>query len=347
MKIGIMTAWNTNSGVAMHAEPIGKALKKMGHKLTVFTFDKTDYHGEGITAKDESFVIRCFGTRTGTQAFDPRPFLEVDYDILLIEDLGMLPVDKLANVVPVIRRSAKVIHVVHENKLCAHSWFYRINWDKVVYFDRRQEFLKKIYNEDAIHIPFPCYPRRRVSKAAARKRLKLPLKKKIIYCFGLRGYHSYYRDLPPKLKRNSILLHVVQKHYQMLEELTPTDWRIVRKMDSLSTKDFDDYLFAADAVIFHKFQSRFHAVVSSTVYEALGTGCPIFVPSQSDFFHDWKREVVHYRDITALNKKLVDMLGSEKKRKELEEQADKFVGIHSPENIAGRYIELFEELLKE
>ena len=98
----------------------------------------------------------------------------------------------------------------------------------------------------------------------------------------------------------------------MLEEVTPTDWRLVRKTNCLTTQDFDDYLFAADAAIMHKFTSRFHAVVSSTVYQALGAGCPIFVPSQSDFFHDWTNELVHYRDITALNKQLVDIVGSQK-----------------------------------
>ena len=90
MKIGIMAAWNTNSGVAMHAEPIGKALRDMGHKVTVFTFHRNDYHGEGITAKDENYVIRCFGTRNGTNALDPRPFIQKDFDILLVEDMGML-----------------------------------------------------------------------------------------------------------------------------------------------------------------------------------------------------------------------------------------------------------------
>ncbi|MFH1552664.1 MAG: glycosyltransferase [Candidatus Omnitrophota bacterium] len=344
MKIGIMAAWNTNSGVAMHAEPIGKAFREMGHKITVFTFHKNDYHGEGITAKDESYVKRCFGTRTGTEALDPRPFMETNFDILLVEDLGMLPADKLANIIPLIKRKAKVLHVVHENKICDHSWFYKIDWDKVVYFDHRQDFLKKIY-PDAEHIPFPCYKLRRGNKMAARKRLGLPLDRKIIYAFGLRGYHSYYRDLPPKLKRKAILLHVVPKDYQMLEALSPTDWRMVRKCNGLATKEFDDYLFASDAAIFHKFQSRFHAVISSTVYQALGTGCPIFVPAQSDFFHDWKDEIVHYRDITALNKKLIDLLGSEKKRKRLMEKADKFVETHSPKRIARQYINLFERMM--
>ncbi len=346
MKIGIMAAWNTNSGVAMHAEPIGKALREMGHKLTVFSFLKTDYHGEGVTAKDESFVHRCFGTRTGTEVLDAVPFMKADIDIFMVEDLGMLPVDKLANIMPIMRKKAKTIHVVHENRLCDHSWFYKIEWDKVVYFDRRQDFLNKLY-PTAEHIPFPCYKKRRGDKIAARKRLKLPLNKNIIYSFGLRGYHSYYRDLPPKLRKNSVLLHVVPKEYQMLEELSPTDWRMVRKTDALSTKDFDDYLFAADAVLMHKFQSRFHAVISSTVYQAMGTGCPIFVPSQSDFFHDWPEEVIHYRDITALNKQLIELLGNKKKRDRLETKADSFVASHSPKAIAERYVDLFKRILDE
>jgi glycosyltransferase involved in cell wall biosynthesis len=344
MKIAIMAAWNTTSGVAMHAEPLGKALKKMGHQLKVFSFLKTDYHGEGITAKDEAFVKRCFGTRKNTNSLDSRPFLESDYDILLVEDIGVLPADKLANIFPAIKKKAKVMHAVHENRMTRHSWFYQFNWDKVVYFDHRQSFLKKIYPE-AEYIPFPCFPSRRGSKIAARKRLELPLRKRIIYSFGHRGYHSYYRDLPPKLKRNTILLHVVPKGYQMLEELHPTDWMMVRPQKVITTKQFDDYLFASDAVILHKFQSRGHAVVSSTVYQALGAGCPIFVPSQSDFFHDWKNEVVHYRDITALNKKLIDLLGDQKKKKRVIDTAEKFVEAHSPERVARAFVDIFERVL--
>jgi glycosyltransferase involved in cell wall biosynthesis len=346
MKIGIMAAWNTNSGVAMHAEPIGRAFRDMGHRITVFTFSKHDYHGEGITARDESYVKRCFGTRTGTNVLDPRPFMETELDVLLVEDLGMLPVEKLANILPVLKRRAKIVHVVHENRMCDHSWFYKIDWDKVVYFDHRQDFLQEIY-PSAEYIPFPARRARKGNKRAARKRLKLPMDKRIIYSFGLRGYHSYYRDLPPKLKRRAILLHVVPADYQMLEELTPTDWRIVRKSNVLTTKEFDDYLFASDAAIFHKFQSRFHAVISSTVYQAMGAGCPIFVPQQSDFFHDWTNEVVHYRDITALNKKLIDLLGSTKKQQQLGENAGRFVEAHSPQRIAKKYIDLFERLLRE
>lgn len=346
MKIGVMAAWNTTSGVAMHAEPIVKELIKMGHKVTVFTFNKDDYHGEAITAKDERFVIRCFGTRTHTNTLDPRPFLLTDMDVLMVEDLGMLPVDKLANILPAIKSKAKVIHAVHENRICEHSWFYKLAWDKVVYFDDRQKFLKKIY-PCAEYIPFPCSPIRKGNKNAARKRLGLPLKKNIIYSFAHRGYHSYYRDLPPSLKKNSVLLHVIESGYQMLEEMTPENWRIIRKCDGLSTRDFDDYLFASDAVILHKFQSREHAVVSSTVFQAMGTGCPIFVPSQSDFFHTWKHEVTHYRDITALNQKLAALLNDPKKKERVNKYAEKFVKENSPDIIAKKFVDIFDKVLSE
>ncbi len=346
MKIGIMAAWNTTSGVAMHAEPVGKALREMGHKVHIFSFYKNDYHGEGITAKDEKYVTRCFGTRTNTNKLDARPFFERDYDILLVEDIGMLPVDKLANIFPALKKKAKLVHAVHENCICGHSWFYQFDWDKIVYFDHRQDFLKRIY-PNAEFIPFPCFKSRSGSKIAARKRLDLPLRKNIIYAFGHRGYHSYYRDLPPKLKRNTILLHVVPKGYQMLEELHPTDWMMVRRQKVITTQQFDDYLFASDAAIFHKFQSRGHAVVSSTVYQALGASCPIFVPKQSDFFHDWKNEVAHYRDITGLNKQLIELLKDKdgKKGTRLIEAADKFVEAHSPDRIAREFVRMFEELL--
>ena len=344
MKIGIMAAWNTTSGVAMHAEPLGKALRDMGHKVHVFSFLKTDYHGEGITAKDEKYVTRCFGTRVNTDSLDSRPLLEGDYDVLLIEDIAMLPVDKLSNIFPVLKRKAKLVHVVHENRMTRHSWFYQHEWDAVAYFDHRQSFLKKAY-PNAEYIPFPCFPRRRGNKLEARKRLGLPLKKKIIYSFGHRGYHSYYRDLPPKLKRKSVLLHVVPKGYQMLEELHPTDWMLVRPHKVITTQLFDDYLFASDAMILHKFTSRGHAVVSSTVYQALGAGCPIFVPKLSDFFHNWDREVAHYKDISHLNKLLTETLSDDKKRQRIIEKADDFVEENSPERIAEKFIKLFERIL--
>lgn len=345
MKIGMMSAWNTDSGVAVHAEPIGRAWVTMGHKLTVFTFIRDDFHGEGFTGNDEDYVIRCFGTQEHTNFLDPRPILTTDFDIFVVQDLRMLPVEKLAKVFGLIKQRAKTVHIVHENKLPEEAWFYQFDWDRVIYFDQRQEFLKEVY-PDAELIPFPCFKIRKEDKNEARKRLGLPLDKKIVYSFGQRGYYSYLRNLPEEIKDKAVLLHVVSKEYQMLEEKSSPAWMIIRKEYVLSRERFNDYLFASDAAIFHKFQSRYQAVVSSTVFQALGCGCPIFVPQQSDFFHPLQNEVIPYGDIEGLNEKLLELFGDEGAYKRIEDAAEAFVLMNSPEKIAKRYIGLFTEVLR-
>ena len=74
---------------------------------------------------------------------------------------------------------------------------------------------------------------------------------------------------------------------------------------------------------------------------------PIFVPRQSDFFHAVKKEVVHYSDITALNKRLIEILSDKKKKDQLVQRAEKFVERFSPEVIAREFIDLFEKVLSE
>lgn len=345
MKIGMMCAWNTDSGVAVHAEPIGKAWIKMGHKLAVFSFVKSDFHGEGFTGEDEDYVIRCFGTQDQTNYLDPLPILTTDFDIFVVQDLRMLPVEKLAKVFGLIKQRARTIHIVHENKLPDEAWFYQFDWDKVIYFDQRQQFLKEIYPDSEL-VPFPCFKIRKEDKLEARRRLKLPLDKKIIYSFSQRDYHSYLRNLPEEIKDKAVLLHVVSKEHQMLEEESSPDWMIIRREDVLSHERFNDYLFASDAAVFHKFQSRYNAVVSSTVFQALGCGCPILVPRQSDFFHPLQNEVLRYGDIEELNKKLLELLEDEEASKTVKDVAEGFVLMNSPEKIAERYIGLFTEVLR-
>jgi len=342
MKIGMMSAWNTDSGVAVHAEPVGKEWLKMGHELTVFTFKKDDFHGEGFTAEDEDYVIRCFGTRR-TNLLDPRPILTRNFDVFVVQDIGMLPIDSLANIFSLISKRSKTVHIVHENRLPEESWFYRFDWDGVVYFCHRQDFLKSVYPE-AKMIHFPCFPIRRKDKLEVKKRLELPLEKRIIYQFCQREYRPFLRELPEELKEKAVLLIVLPQEYELLEEESPPPWMIVRKEEVLSHERFDDYLFASDAVIFHKFQSRYRAVVSSTAFQAIGIGCPILVPAQSDFFFPFKEEVIHYTDTEDLKQILVDLIENEEKRKTLQAKVERFVEENSPIKIATEFIKFFQSL---
>jgi glycosyltransferase involved in cell wall biosynthesis len=318
----------------------------MDHKVTVFSFVKDDFAPEHFTSKDERFVIRCFGVRR-KKFIDPRPILSTDFDIFVVQNLRMLPVEALYRIFPLIRQRSRTVHVVHESELPGEPWFYQFLWDRVVYFDRRQDFLKDIY-PNAEFIPFPCSPPRQGDRSGSRKKLRLPLGKKIIFVFCQREYQPYLRDLKEELKRHAVLLLVVPPVYEMLEKEAPPPWMIVREEDALSQRRFDDYLFASDAAIFHKFQSRYHRVVSSVIFQVIGAGCPIFVPKQSDFFHPLQDEVVYYKDIEGLNKGLSELLlHNEEKRKRLTDAAKVFAAMNSAEKIAQIYIESFTNVLKE
>lgn len=343
MHIAMMTAWNTDSGVAVHAEPLGKAWLEMGHDLTIFSHIRDDYHGEGFTGKDEDCVIRCFGTQQ-TNTLDPRPILTADFDVFVVQDLRMLPVESLARIFPLIKSRARTVHVVHENRLPEEPWFYQFTWDGVVYFDERQDFLINVYPHAKL-IPFPCFPIRKGDQVEARRKLDLPVDRKIIYTFCHRGYEPFLRDLPEELKDQAVLLFVVPPNYQMVERGRVPPWMIIREEKVLSEDRFDDYLFASDAAIFHKFQSLYLGVVSSTAFQALGAGCPILVPSLSDYFKPLENEVFHYHDVGNLNEQLIGLLvRNGEKRKAVLDQAEGFCTMNSPQIIAKRFIDFFVEL---
>lgn len=339
-KIGMMTAWNTDSGVAVHAEPLAKAWIEMGHKVKVFSFKKDDFHGDGFTGEDEGYVVRCLGT-SRTNFLDPVPILSSDLDVLVVQDLRMLPVENLAKISYLIKSKVKkTVHIVHENSLPREPWFYQFDWDEVVYFDERQKFLKDIYPK-AEFIPFPCFPNRREDKVEARKKLSLPLDRKIIYSFCQRGYELYLRNLPEELKEKVILLIVIPKGYEMLEKDNVPPWMIIREEEVLSKEKFDSYLFASDMAILHKFQSRYYAVVSSTVFQALGAGCPVLIPGASSFFYPLKDEVIRYGDAEELSKIVNELCTNGERVKLVVRKATKFVEDNSPKRIARKFIELF------
>lgn len=341
-----MSAWNTDSGVAIHAELVGREWIKQGHELTVFSFLKEDFHGNGITRGDENYVIRCFGTSLRTGHLDPRPILARDYDVFVVQDLRMLPVENLAKIFPALRRKAgAVIHVLHECELPSEPWFYQFDWDAVVYFDPRQSFISKVYKESC-YIPFPCAPLRKGSKQAARRRLGLPLDKNVILIFAQRGYAPYLPELPDEIRDKTLLLILAGKGGpEMVEDYSKSPNVEVRKEPVLSWEKLDEYAFASDAIVLHKFKSRGHAVVSSTIFQLLGTGRPFLIPRRSDFFHPLKNEVLKYSDYIELGNIVREVIAGSPKVEEALKAASLFVKNNSAEKIAAQYIEFFKRLL--
>lgn len=345
MKIAVMPSWNADTGAAVHSKSLVDAWRKKEHEVTVFSFLRSEFKEYEFTGKDERFVVRCLGTAK-KNLLDPRPILSSEFDLFLVENLRMFPVKELAKIFPLIAARSRTVHIFHENEMPKESWFYQFTWDKVVYFDKRQDFLTEVY-PDAEYIPFPCFPVRRGDKQESRKRLGLPPDKKIIFVFCQRGYQPYLRYLSEGLENKAILLFVTYPNSEMLEVESPPSWMIVREEGALSEDRFDDYLFASDAVIFHKFQSRYYRVASSVIFKAIGAGCPIFLPQQSEFFRPFKDEAVYYSNSEELNKKLLALFKDDKKARRVAEAAEVFARMNSADRIADVYIELFTRILKE
>ncbi len=345
MKIAMMTHWNDETGAAVHAKALVNAWREMGHKVTVFSFLRDDFREDRFTTgKDESYVIRCFGKNS----LDPRPMLTSEFDIFVVEDLRTLPLEQLAMIFPMIRNRARTVHIVHEDKLPEEARFYQLPWDKVVYFDERQEFLKDVY-PGADFIPFPCFPVRRGDKYESRERLNLPKDAKIIFTFCQRGYSPYLRYLCEELKykHKAVLLFVIPQGYEMLEKESAPPWMIVREEGALSVERFDEYLFASDVVIFHKYKNRYLRLVSATIFQAIGAGCPIFIPQQSEYFQPLKDEVIYYSDTEDLCKKVTAFCDDERIAKSVIEAEEVYTRVKSADKIAEIYIDVFTRVLKE
>ncbi|RKY02212.1 MAG: hypothetical protein DRP54_02265 [Spirochaetes bacterium] len=136
------------------------------------------------------------------------------------------------------------------------------------------------------------------------------------------------------------------KKMDILEKFSPDPDIILREEKVLTKEKFDLYFAACDAVVLHKFQSKYEAVVSSTAFQALGLGTPLFVPRHSDFFHPFTTEVVKYRDREELKNNLLELLNDQQKQKKIRDAALSFAEKYSGENIAYEYIKLFERLIE-
>lgn len=344
-----MGAWNTDSGASIHAEFIGREWVKAGHQLSVFSFYDYSFHGTVITTRDEDYVIRCFTTSKYPQVkFDPVPFLKEDYEVFVVEDLGMLPQDPLGKIFHWIKRKAKAVTVIHDGRLSEDPSFYQFDWDAVVGFDERYiEFLREGYPIEILHqIPYPCHPLRVGDKEAARRILNLPTEKKILFMFGpaarigvdtipwILRYGSGYPLLILVVSRDKEAITKARQHSRNVD--------IEVREETLTLSQLYDYLHACNALILNKPSSP-HVVVSSTIFQCLGSGCPI-IARDSNFIKTLQNEVLKFRDQKEFGECLVEVLEQRERYKSIVENAKKYVHKNSAEIVAQRFIDLFEDL---
>ncbi len=354
MKIAMMTRWNVPSGQSAHAEPVGRAWLEMGYDLKVLAPRGMEltllYQG------DEPYVRRCYmldvweARQLDDYFFDSRPFLEEDYEIFLVEDVEIMPMPELLEIFPHIKKKAKTILIVHEVGLPPDPNWYRFDWDAIVCFDERyKQFMAKAFPEEKIVIiPFPCHPPLYGDRMEARRLLKLPLEKKIVFSYGF-GIANTHVDLFPvmdRLLKASPVLLLLITHHEIVQLVTKPEFLLL-KNEVPATEKLYSYLHASDAYVYYVRQGERKTMgvgVSSSVAACLGAGQPILVPGWCNFFDLSGKEVIKYRDLHDLELKLRDVFEDTDEIRRSLAAAKEYVARNSAHEIAARFIDLFREL---
>jgi len=351
MKIAILSRWNTACGVSLHAELVGRELASKGHSLTVFAPKNIRPVG-----RDEEYVIRCCsdeGDHTET-FFHPQPFLDTDYEILIVERVEWVPLQPLKRCFPEIKKKAKTIYVVHERKPPTNPLFYEFGWDAIVCFDERyRSQWRERFDEDKIHIiPYPTGPLGKGDKQKARRELNLPLNKKIVLSYGWAPELHIFPILPSLRKLNQrfqfIYLVLADPKYIAANIQPLKDRRFVELRYELAPMErIYTFLHASDAYLLHKQREEIRqgeAVVPSSILMCMGALIPI-ITSDTEFVWFLDKEIMKYPNKDELCSRLINVFEGDKVVNETLRNAEEYVIKHSPEKIAGEFIELFERLL--
>ncbi|MGB2727540.1 MAG: hypothetical protein WBD09_03565 [Halobacteriota archaeon] len=355
MKIGMMSLWNAANGPSIHAEFIGREWIKRGHSLVLFSARKhPDFRP--TQQEDEDFVFRHFDVNeifptTKADSFNHTPLLEEDYEVFVAQNVERLPTKELLDVFPKIREKAITVLVVHEGFPPKDPLFYKFNWDAIVCFDQRyRDFLVRFFPKEIIHIiPYPCHPLKPGDKKEARRKLGLPLDDKIVFSFGF-SLEEIKEVLPALgvLKKEHLFKYlIIANPESKLEHRELRKWQ--EKYDfmdvgikALSLDALYDYLHACDVLLIPKESSKHRAVISSTVCQTLGSGCPILF-HDSNYVELHGNEIVKYRGLDDMKLKLADLFDG----KFDIEKTKSYLRENNASRVADRFIQLFEKVREE
>jgi len=275
--------------------------------------------------------------------------LNEKYDVFVAQNVERLPAEKLLEVFPRIQERAVTVLVVHEGKVPEDPLYCKFNWDAIVCFDQRyKDYLVKSFSADKIHIiPYPYHPLELGDKGKAREKLGLPRDEKIVFSFGFRpkdvvsvlpALKDVAKEYPLRYviianpESDVVELRKAKKKYDFIDlQVKPLP------LDTLYT-----YLHASDVLSIHRESSqKYKAVVSSSVCQVLGSGCPILF-HESNFVELNGEEIVKYQNFEDMKTKLIDIFGGKFDLNKVKA----FLKEHNAENIAKRFVLLFEELIK-
>ena len=309
--------------------------------------------------RDEDYVIRCCnvqGTSSRQWTFDPKPFLEKEYDIFIPQRIEWIPMEELMKIYPRIKARAKVIYVIHETKLPETPIFWNFEWDAVVSFDERYKRMwKQVYPEEKIHIiPYPCNSLRKSDRNKSRTELNLPLDKKIVFTCSWYPSTHILPLIPPLAELNKkypfIFLIVVAREYlddEMLQEIKRYDF-IEWRDDMPPPSKMDKYFYASDTYIFYKPRDEFNPgqiMVSSCILSYLGTLTPVLA-IESPHIQPLGGAVIKFCNMEELKDKLVSVFEGRPLVNQTLKAAEEYVIRNSKEKVAEEYIHLFKQLIR-
>ncbi len=341
MNIGIFSRWNATCGVSMHAELIGIEFLKMGHNLKIFapytqTANKWWHHK--IVRDDEGFVIRCYSEldpdTMGNGKVDEEKVLSEDIDFLIVESYVSIPYSDIENLVRKI--DAITIAVIHEGaREDIHYSNMRV-FDAIVAFDER--YVREILYDckDIVKIiPYPCYPAKKGKRKFAEDKLTF-------FSFGRQPVEEY-RDFIEVLDRLSAKYDFIYKIIRSNGFLPFTrKWLHQEQKRLRNTEEVYSYLHSSDIHLLPKGKTE-KVVVSSTLYQCLGSLVPTVVPNSRHFeVLPEEKPVVIYDGVNDLKEKLELLIESESFRKSVIKAAERYVEEFRNDKIARKFIELFK-----
>jgi len=352
MKIGMMCLWNAANGPSIHAELLGRAWVKLSHQLKIFSAQKHP-DARPTFQEDEDFVIRHFRIDevipfTRATSFDPSPLLNEEYETFVAQNVERLPAEKLLKVFPQIKKKAVTVQVVHEGKAPEDPLYYQFDWDAIVCFDQRyKDYLVKSFPAEKIHmIPYPYHPLELGDKEKARKDLKFRTDEKIVFSFGFRpadivSVLPALKDIANEYPLRYVIIANPESDVGELREAKENYGFIDLQVRPLPIGELYTYLHASDALLIHRESSqKYKAVVSSSVCQVLGAGCPILF-HESNYIELLGDEIIKYRNFEDMKAKLIDLFNS---RFDLN-KIQSFLEEHKAERIAEKYLLLFESLI--
>jgi len=343
MKIGILSRWNATCGVSMHAELLAWEFIKMGHEIKVFapyveTANRWWHHR--IIKEDEPFVIRCYAElrpkdfKGGSLDFDN--ILKGDFDFFVVESYTSIPYREVEELVRKLK--CEKVAVIHEGSR-SHLRYSNLRvFDSLVVFDER--YINEIlydYRDITRVIPYPCHPVEKGNRKFAEDILTF-------FSFGrqpLGEYVDYIKALDWLAERYDFVYRIIRSD-GFLPFQKP--W-IEQSNGRISNRELYARLHSADIHLLPKGKTKF-VVVSSTLFQCLGSLVPTVVPNTRHFetLDEQMLPVVVYKDVEDLKTKLIELIENDELRARIINAAEKYVEQNEVGRVARKFLELFESI---